>query len=143
MRKSFWDSWESGKDFAKRCTMYDALFMAFSSRDDGAAAFLLRLVFQFVANLTLGLIGGFIYFIFAVIGIIQSYGPDMVSGLVFFALVVVAATSMLATYLVGVYGTLGGAIYYGGKKMVEQARLEQERGGRRPRPQMQYRSHYD
>ena len=42
----FWTSWEGGKGFAKRQSMWDAFFIILQSRDEGLGGALLRWLMQ-------------------------------------------------------------------------------------------------
>lgn len=107
VRKSFWAAWKSGQDFASRMTMYDALFLA-AGRDETAVSLILKLVFQYVINLSLGLIGAFFYFLSNVYSLVVSYGASVLSGLAFFLLAAVAGCSLVAAYLGTMYGVVAG-----------------------------------
>lgn len=153
VRKSFWAAWQSGKDFAARYTMMDAMFMMFAGKEESMASMMVKLFFQYLMNLTMGIIGAFFYFIYNVYTLIVSYGETTLSGIAFFLLVLVAAVSTIGTYLFAIYGTVAGGTVYLVKQAAKQQRLEAEQGGRRPR-QVQYgggrpggfrdpRAHYD
>lgn len=152
VRTTFWSSWQSGKDMAKRWTMMDAMFMAFSSsREENIMGVILKLVFQYIVNLTLGLCGAFVYFVYSVYYLIQSYGEPTLSGIAFFLLVLVTGMATLGTYLCAIYGTVVGGGVYLVKQAAKQAALNEGRGGPRQqirggayggRPQPGYRPHY-
>ena len=57
-----------GKQFAKRATMWDALFVGMGTlrRDEGVAALIARVAFWFVVNLTIGLFTAVVGFLFSV-----------------------------------------------------------------------------
>jgi hypothetical protein len=84
VRKSFWTSWQSGKDWASRMTMYDAMFAMFRSREESFLQTIIQLVFQYIMNLTLGLCATFCYFIYQVYWLITAYGESFFTGLAFF-----------------------------------------------------------
>jgi len=128
VRNSFWAAWKSGKDFAARCTMYDALFLA-AGREETFASMALRLVFQYVINLTMGLVGAFFYFMYNVYTLLVSYGSSVLSGLAFFLLAIVAGISVVSTYLGVVYGAVAG----GGMMLMQHAARQAaiEQGARR------------
>jgi len=149
VRASFWSAWQSGKDFAARYTMMDAMFMMFAGKEETMVSMLVKLFFQYLINLTMGIIGAFFYFVYNVYSLVVAYGEPALSGIAFFLLVVVAATATVGTYLVAIYGTVAGGGLFLIKQAAKQAQLEGQRGGR-PR-QVQYgggrmggqRSHYD
>merc|ERR1712048_1450894 len=109
VRNSFWAAWKSGKDFAARYTMMDAIFMMMpGGREESAMQMILKIVMQYIINLTMGLIGAFFFFIYNVYSLIVSYGEPLLSGLAFFLLVLVAGVSTVGTYLFAIYGTVAG-----------------------------------
>lgn len=134
VRASFWRAWQSGKDFAKRMTMYDAFFMMMpGGREETLMQMVMKIVMQYVINLTMGLIGAFFFFIYNVYVLIVSYGEPMLSGVAFFLLVLVAGIATVGTYLFAIYGTIAGGGLYLIKTAAKQAAVEGEAGGRRPR----------
>lgn len=141
VRASFWSAWKSGKDMAKRWTMMDAMFMAFSSsREENIMGVILKLVMQYIINLTLGLCGAFVYFIYSVYYLIQSYGEPTLSGIAFFLLVLVTGMATLGSYLAAIYGTVVGGGVYLVKQAAKHAALNEGEGGRR-RQQVQFGNH--
>lgn len=59
-----------GKQFAKRATMWDAMFIGVGSltsrRDEGLLAVVIKLVFRVLINLTMGLFMAVLEFVFSV-----------------------------------------------------------------------------
>jgi len=139
VRDSFWAAWQSGKDFASRCTMYDALFVMIGGREETAVTMIMKLVMQYIFNLTLGLCGAVFFFLTSVYGLVVDYGEPMFSGIAFFLLVVVASISTLGAYLGAIYGTVVTGGIYAFKK-AQEAALENERNGG-PRARVQYDPH--
>merc|ERR1719183_1352851 len=94
---------------------------------------ILRIVLQYIVNLTFGLIGGFISFLYNMYWLIVSYGSTFFSGLAFFLLAVVAGLSMLASYLTMMYAAVAGGGVLLVQQALRQAALEQgkRQGGRR------------
>jgi len=139
VRASFWTAWKSGKDFAARYTMMDAFFMMMpGGREETMVSMLIKLLFQYIVNLTMGLIGAFFFFIYNVYHLIVSYGEPTLSGVAFFLLVLVAAMATVGTYLFAIYGTVAGGGLYLIKQAAKQAAVEGGHGGaQRPR-QVQY-----
>merc|ERR1712137_292234 len=97
---------------------------------------LVKLLFQYIVNLTMGIIGAFFFFLYNVYTLIVSYGEPTLSGIGFFLLVLVSASATIGTYLFAIYGTVAGGTVYLVKQAAKQAKLEAEQG-RRPR-QVQY-----
>lgn len=137
VRASFWAAWKEGKDFAARLTMYDVLFMA-GGRDETLYTMLFKLLFRYIINLTIGLIGAFISFMYTLYGLIVSYGSSFISGLAFFLLAAVSGLSLIATYLGAITGTVVG----GGVFLMQQAegKAALEAGSRRKKPSQQLTS---
>ncbi|CAE8592580.1 unnamed protein product [Polarella glacialis] len=132
-------------------TMMDAMFMAFSGGEkETAMSMAMKLLMQYIVNLTMGIIGAFVFFVYNVYTLVVSYGESALSGLAFFLLVVVAGMATVGTYLVAIYGTVAGGGIFLLKQAAKQAAVEGGRAGARPR-QVQYgggrvggqRSHYD
>lgn len=142
VRDRFWEAWQSGKDLAMRYTMFDALFMMIGGKEETLVSVLLKLAFQYAMNLTVGLISAFFFFMYHVYTLCVNYGEPMMSGFAFFLLVLVAAASLIGTYLMTVYGVVVG----GGFFVLQQAAKHEALGGAnhaRPR-QVQYRRpHYE
>ncbi|CAE8718595.1 unnamed protein product [Polarella glacialis] len=135
----------------KQHTMMDAMFMAFSGGEkETAMSMAMKLLMQYIVNLTMGIIGAFVFFVYNVYTLVVSYGESALSGLAFFLLVVVAGMATVGTYLVAIYGTVAGGGIFLLKQAAKQAAVEGGRAGARPR-QVQYgggrvggqRSHYD
>lgn len=140
VRRKFWNSWDDGKNFASRWTMYDAMFAMMSSRrDETFATVVLNLLFRYISNLTVGLCASMVFFFGAIVSVIQSFGPSFITGLGFFLLVVVASLATLATFFTFLYGTIGGAVYVGMKHVAENPHLLEDA----QRRQQQRRMHYD
>jgi len=154
VRASFWAAWKSGKEFAARWTMMDAMFMMLpGGREESMIQVILKIVMQYIINLTMGLIGAFFYFIYNVYVLITSYGEPALSGIAFFLLVLVAGVATVGSYLIAIYGTVAGGGLYLVKQAAKQAAVEGGPDGR-PRQRVQYhpqyggraggmRSHYD
>merc|ERR1719261_2167399 len=106
-------------------------------------------------NLTLGLVGATVYFIYGVYNLVVAYGEPALSGIAFFLLVLVAGLATVGTYLVAIYGTVAGGGLYLVKQAAKNAAVEGSPGGRQRRvqyghygsgttgPGFQRRSHFD
>ena len=134
-RDLFWEKFQGGKDFAKRQSMWDMLWIAMSSgggrREESALVPVLRVIAQLLFNFTLGLCGALVVFIYKLWGVITTYQADPVSAVAFWVMASCAAFSMVATYLGLMFGTAGTAVYSMAKAAEANARLE----GNRPRGQ--------
>jgi len=131
VRDAFWRAWKSGKDFAARCTMMDAMFMMVGGKEETAMSMIMKVVMQYIINLTMGLIGAFFFFIYNAYTLVLSYGEPALSGIAFFLLVCVAGVATVGSYLCAIYGTVAGGGLYLVKQAAKQAALNGEQGGRR------------
>jgi len=129
-RNEFWKCWEWGKAFAKRMSMYDALFVALDSRNESFATFIIQLIFRVLANFTLGFISATIQFIWNLWFLIRQYGGGW-SGVIYFILAAIASCSLLISMIIAMYSTVavgaGIAIAYSSDRAI--------RGGRYRRTQ--------
>ena len=131
LRSAFWESWEHGKETARRMTMFDAMFIGLGSltgsgsdRDNSLLATLFQILIQFVMNLTVGLFTSLMVFLFQAWSIIQLYGPSFISGVALFLLVFCAATATVFTAIGGIFGGLAGGIYLSVISAEKRARLD-------------------
>ena len=94
-RDQFWRSFNGGAAYAKRATMWDALFVGMRTmgRDEPFLSFLLNMVLRFLMNLTVGIGIGVLHFYAAVVYIIRSYNANFLTGLCFFACAFVVGAS--------------------------------------------------
>mmetsp|Transcript_31859 Transcript_31859/g.44159 ORF Transcript_31859/g.44159 Transcript_31859/m.44159 type:complete len:308 (-) Transcript_31859:4-927(-) len=135
VKQLFWNSVEQGKIFARRQTFWSGLMIVMESRDGNLFSFLLEWALALVVNFTVGLVGALVAFLWYLKSIVTSYNPDPVSGVLFWSGCVLAGVSMILTYLVGLYGAFGTAIYATASLASNRMRLE---GGRRQQQQRQY-----
>ena len=77
----------------------------------------------FAFNLIVGLVLSTVFFVGVVINIVTAYQASFLSGLLFFAVAMLGAVSMTATYMFFIVGTLGG----GGFLLARQAYLTSQR----------------
>lgn len=138
-RDMFWGIFAGGKDFAKRQSMWDMLFMGLRwGRDDNMIEVLLRWLIQLLFNFTLGLCGALVVFWFKLWGLISSYAPNPLVALFYFALAGLSATVCVASYLLGLYGAAAGTVGVVGKAIIDHAhRVEQDPQRRAARMQYQ------
>ena len=68
--------------------------------------------------------GALVGFFWTLVGIVQSFNPDTTSAVLFYCVAGLAACSMIATIVFGLYGTVGGTVYYVAKTAAANARLE-------------------
>mmetsp|Transcript_111024 Transcript_111024/g.313090 ORF Transcript_111024/g.313090 Transcript_111024/m.313090 type:complete len:350 (-) Transcript_111024:120-1169(-) len=130
VRDCFWAAWKSGKDFAARMTMYDAMFMM-GGRDETLVTIMFRLFVKYVINLTMGLIGAFCYFVYNVYCLVVSYGANVLSSLAFVLLAAIAGLSVVASFLGIAFGAAaGGALALIQQTAKQQKAIAEERAAR-------------
>jgi len=129
VKDKFWEYFSSGKQFAKRQTMWDALFMGIRrmGRDENVVEYGLRLLMQILVNFSMGLIAALFVFIFGLWSIVKSYQPDPLSAVAFFIGASCAAFAFVSTYLFLIYGAAAGSVYGLAKVIESNARLENGR----------------
>jgi len=117
VRDLFWAQLQGGKDFARRSSWYDFIFMSIGSmgRDEGLLEFALRFLINMLLNFTFGLIGALIGFYYFLWGVISSYQTDFLVAFAFFMVASIAATSFVASYLIGLYAAAAGSVYTAAK----------------------------
>ncbi len=76
-RDLFWNSYERGKQTAKRYTMFDALF-SMGSRDESFVAFVLRIAFSFILNTIIAMIMAVISFLWNLWTLLVTYQTSLV-----------------------------------------------------------------
>lgn len=143
VKDSFWQYFYQGKQFAKRQSMWDAMFIGIRhmGRDESWAEYALRVLMQVLVNFTMGLLMALVIFIIGLWSIIRSYQPNALVAVFFFLCAVCAAFSFVISYLLGIIGAAAGGVY-GLAKLAEtndRARLQQ-------RERQRYvgnRPHYD
>lgn len=137
VRQLFWRMFQGGKDFAKRQTMWDALFVGIGSmaRDESIVEYGMRLMLNMLFNFTIGLFGALVGFLWNLYGVVQSFGASLLTGGAFFALAALGGIAFVASWLVGLYAAAAGTLYVVGKSAANNARLN---GGGRPNPGIRY-----
>jgi len=131
VKDSFWDYFHSGKNFAKRQSMWDAMFMGMRSmsRDESIIEYGLKMLMQVLINFSMGLIIALFIFVFGLWSIISTYQANPLTALFFFVTAATAAFAFVTSYLFAIYGAAAGGVY-GVVKMAESnMRIEAARGG--------------
>ena len=102
----------SGKEFAKRATIWDALFAGIGSmaRDEGLAQYFFRIILHAIFNLFIGLVGACTSFLWGVYWLITSFRPTFFEGILFFAGCVAVVVSIIVSFGLGVYVTGASAL---------------------------------
>ena len=86
-REKFWETFQDGKDFAKRMTFWDMMF-SIGRRDENGGAFIAKWVLRILMNYTMGMVYTLVSFMFQLYGIVSSYTPNFASGVVFYLVAV-------------------------------------------------------
>lgn len=134
-RASFWDAYERGKQFAKSMTWWDVLFsVGRGSRDEHIIITMLQWVLRIAMNFTIGFIYSLVSFLFGLFYIIADFSPDPASACTFYILGAIAATSIVVSVIVAMYGTIA-TVVVGGAYMA--AQNEQLEGGARRREHLE------
>ena len=133
VKASFWDYFNKGAKFAKRQTMWDALFTGFRSvgRNESTSEYIMKMIMQTLMNFTLGLVMCLGIFILGLYSIIKSYQPDPVTAVAFFLVAGAAAFATVSTVIMGMFAGVGTAGFAVGKIIEQQQRLEGGPGGQR------------
>ncbi|CAI5702851.1 hypothetical protein KXD40_004174 [Peronospora effusa] len=126
LRARFWSAFERGKVFAQQQTFYHMIMRVLSARDEDVLSMILNWVLVAVMNFTTGLLGALFYFFFSLVNMVFSYQPDPLSATAFVVLGFIGAASVVASYLLAIYGMVASGVYVIGKVVVRDA-LEQER----------------
>ncbi len=102
--------------------------------------YLFSILVHFLINMSLGMVTALVGFVFSLWGLIRSFSPDLLTGLLFFAGAAVSAAALVATYLTLLYGTAVGTVVVGIRVAVAAAnrRLEAGEGGAQPRRNLHY-----
>lgn len=142
VKDSFWGHFHSGKQFAKRQSMWDAMFIGIRTmgRDESMVEYAFRVLMQVLLNFSIGLVMALFFFIFGLWGIVKSYQPDPFTALIFFLAAVCAGFAFVSTYLLVMYGAAAGGVY-GMAKMAE-SNLRINAGQQHQRQRMDHRPHY-
>ncbi|KAL7506272.1 hypothetical protein ACHAXN_003553 [Cyclotella atomus] len=138
VQDSFWEYFHNGKQFAKRQSMWDAMFMGMRSmgRDESMVEYIFKMLMQVLINFSMGLIMALCIFVVGLWGIITSYRPNPIVGLVFFVTATCAGFAFVSTYLMVLYGAAAGGVY-GMVKLAESQGGRIEGGGYQQRQRIQ------
>lgn len=125
-RERFWSAFDKGKLFAQQQTFYHMIMRVLSARDEDVISTVLNWIVVAVMNFTTGLVGSVFYYAFSLMAMVWSYSPDPLSAAAFFAIGLIGAASVVASYLLAMYGMVASGAYVVGKMVVRDA-IEQER----------------
>ena len=143
VQDSFWSYFNNGKQFAKRQSMWDALFMGFRSmsRDEPFIEYALKMLINVLVNFSLGLLMALLFFVVGLWSIVRSYQPSPIVAVLFFIGAACAAFAFVTTYLLAIYGAAAGSVY--GVLKVAESNTRAQIGGRQQRQYMNNRPHYE
>lgn len=143
VKDSFWSYFSRGKQFAKRQSMWDAMFMGMRSmgRDEKFFEYALKVLMQVLVNFSMGLVMALAMFVIGLWSIVRSYQPNPIVAVFFFISAACAAFAFVATYLLAMYGAAAGGVY--GVLKVAENNLRLQDGQARRRAHMHNRPHYD
>jgi len=114
-KDSFWQYFFAGKQFAKRQSMWDALFIGMRQmtrgRDETFIEYGLKVLMQVLLNFSLGLLMALLMFVLGLWNIVRSYQPSPVVAVIFFVGASCAAFSFVVSYLLAVYGAAATGVY--------------------------------
>lgn len=144
VQDSFWSYFSAGKQFAKRQSMWDAMFMGIRSmgRDENMLEYGLKVLMNVLMNFSIGLVVALFTFVIGLWSIVKSYQPNPIVAVFFFVAAACAAFAFVATYLLTMYGAAAGGIYGVLKVAESNLRLQQGNPGQQPR-HMHNRPHQD
>ena len=141
-RELLWSNFQSGKVFAQRQTFWDSIFTLFDSREKDWFVVLIQILFTALVNYTIGTVISIFTFIFSLPSLLSSFAPSWPSALAFFAVAVIAACSLVVTYLAMLYGAGAAVVASTAHFAVLQRQRIEANGGRAE--QLRYRrSHYE
>uniref|UniRef100_A0A7S2Z499 Uncharacterized protein n=1 Tax=Chloropicon laureae TaxID=464258 RepID=A0A7S2Z499_9CHLO len=108
-RDVFWSTYSRGKRQAQVGMMWDLVWELFRSDNyEDSVNFFFRILWIIVSNAVLFLITSSLVFVFKVVAVIRSFQPSLLSGLLFYALALLAAFSTVAGILSLVVGAAVG-----------------------------------
>jgi len=139
VKDSFWSYFAAGKQYAKRQSMWDMMFMGIRkmSRDESTLEYMFKVLLQVLINFSIGLIGALAIFVFSLWSIVKSYQPNPLTALVFFLSASCAAFAFVSSYLFAIFGAAAGGVYGMAKVAESNARIgngPQQRQNVRNRP---------
>jgi ABC-type multidrug transport system fused ATPase/permease subunit len=142
-KDAFWQYFYQGKQFAKRQSMWDAMFIGIRhmGRDESMIEYGLRVLMQVLVNFSMGLLMALVIFIFGLWGIVKSYQPNPIVAVLFFLSAACAAFAFVTTYLMAIYAAAAGGLYGVAKLAETQARLNN--GQAQPPRHVHNRPHYE
>jgi hypothetical protein len=143
-RDSFWSYFNKGAAFAKRQSMYDALFTGFRSmgRNESTGEYLMKMVLQIFMNFSLGLCLTFVTFVIGLWTIVNSFRPSLPEAILFFVLASAAGFATVVTIFGGMTAGIVGGGFAVAKLAEANMRLQDGTNGNGGRIQGGQHAHY-
>ncbi|KAL3157429.1 hypothetical protein ABBQ32_011899 [Trebouxia sp. C0010 RCD-2024] len=129
-KQTFWKSFEAGKVFGRRQTLWDAIVTVIAGQERNAMGMLVKVVFSALVNFTIGMVSSVFVFVFKLPWIVADYKPGWVSGTAFFMVALTGAVSVITAFLGALYGTSAAGIYAAVSLVNANSRLQGPQGGR-------------
>lgn len=129
-KETFWKSFEAGKVFGRRQTLWDAIVTVIAGQERNAMSLLLKVVFSALVNFTVGMVSSIFVFIFKLPWILVDYKAGWISGLAFFMVAITGAISVVTGFLAALYGTSAAGLYAAVSLVNANSRLQGPQGGR-------------
>eukprot|EP00884_Botryococcus_braunii_P016843 jgi/Botrbrau1/3842/Bobra.0183s0067.1 len=110
-RLLFWRSFEAGKVFGRRQTMWDSIINLLYSEDRNLLILVLQVIFSAAVNFTFGMLVSLFVYAFQLPGLLAAFGGSFLSSLLFFLVSLLGAASVVAGFLLCLYGAGATAVY--------------------------------
>lgn len=104
-RRMFWRSFEAGKVFGRRQSLWDLVMLCLGSRERNALGLLLQGLITTLINFTIGMVTSVFVYALRMPSLIIEYQAGLLSGLGFFFLSLLGAVSAVLAFLAALYGT--------------------------------------
>ena len=146
-KELLWSTFQSGKVFAQRQTLWDSIFALFDSREKDTIFLLFQILFTALINYTIGTVMSIFTYLLLLPSLLSTFAPSFFSATLFFCVAGLAAVSLLVTYL-GLLYSAGAAVVMTSATFLRAhyQRLEAEQR-RRPEalnfPPQRGRAHYE
>ena len=133
MREMFWENFRWGLGLAKGMTWHQIYMSAFRmflmprDRDENLLGILFTWILKIAYNVSVGIVISLFSFFFSIPSLIDSYGASFMSSFAFFAIAIVAASSVVLTVLSCMWGGVAGGTYLAIKAAQNHARLQNQR----------------
>ncbi|KAK9797424.1 hypothetical protein WJX73_000305 [Symbiochloris irregularis] len=110
-RSLFWGAFERGKVFGRQQTLWDGIMSLFAMQDRNLVGAIIQLVCSAVINFSIGAFLSIFVFLFSLPGLLMSYQAGIFSGGAFFFVALLAAASVVVSFVIALWGAGAGAVY--------------------------------